>query len=108
MRGTRMTMSVFELPTTTIGFIRTPGLEFRGNQHPEADHVEQEHRCEQTARSPRCAIELLPNEHTPYGADHRRSLTEAVRQSRPGSGAGNDAEAHADIPYHATEDADEV
>jgi hypothetical protein len=45
-----MIMSVFELPTTTIDRVFTPGLDFRGNQHPQADHIEQKHRREQAAR----------------------------------------------------------
>src|ERR1700722_2762863 len=103
-----MIMSVFELPTTTIERVRTPCLSFGGNQDSQADHVKRKHRREQTVRPQRCPVELLPDEHTPYRAHHRRSLTEAVRQGRSGRGAGHDAEAHAYIPYHAAEDADQV
>ena len=41
-------------------------------------------------------------------ADHRRALAQAVGERRPGRRAGDDAEAHADVPDHAAEDADEV
>src|ERR1700689_2096759 len=108
MRGTRMIKSGFELPMTTTELVRTAFLDFRGNQHPETDQVQQEHRREQAAGTRGCALELLPNEHTPDGAHHGRSLAKAVGQSRSGRGAGNDAEAHAHIPDHAAEDSDEV
>src|ERR1700722_7419677 len=108
MRGTRMIKSVFELPTTTMDLLRTAFLDFRGNQHSEADQVQHEHRREQAARAWGSALELFPNEHAPHGADHGRSLTQAVRKSRSSRGAGNDAEAHADIPNNAAEDSNEV
>src|SRR5271170_568794 len=101
MRGTRMIKSEFELPMTTMVFARTwIASSFRGDQHAEADQIQQKHRREQTARARGGALELLPNEDPPHSADHGRSLAKAVRQSRSGRGAGDDAEAHADIPDH--------